>query len=76
MYTCTSTDLASVEYACRARHAQLQKTLLRHARKKEEKEEKKKSEFGHAMFGNENKIVQQPEDGAIRFVATPGPRPS
>ena len=39
--------LASVECACRARHAQLQKTHLRHAQKK-----KKKSEFGHAMCPN------------------------
>ena len=50
--------LASVECACRARHAQLQKTHLRHAqkkkkkRKKKKKKKKKKSEFGHAMFGN------------------------
>ena len=46
--------LASVECACRARHAQLQKTHLRHTQKKKKKKKKKKkrSEFGHAMFGN------------------------
>ena len=55
-----TTLLASVECACRARHAQLQKTHLRHAQKKRKKKEgkkkkkkkKKKSEFGHAMCPN------------------------
>ena len=47
--------LASVECACCARHAQLQKTHLRHAqkkRRKKKKKKKKKSEFGHAMCPN------------------------
>ena len=38
----TPTLLASVECACRARHAQLQKTHLRHAQKKRKKEREKK----------------------------------